>query len=156
AVAHAVRAISARLDRPVALLQDLSGPKIRTGKVRGNVIELRDGARIAITTDETIEGTSELISTTYDPLPRDVAKGDTILLDDGNLELKVLAVSGERVECEVVHGGPLKSNKGMNLPGVKLSTPALTEKDKRDLAFGVANGVDYVALSFVRQAADVE
>jgi pyruvate kinase len=157
AVMRGVREISERLDKPVALLQDLSGPKIRTGKVKGGgVIELKDGARISITTDETIEGTEELISTTYDPLPKDVSAGDTILLDDGNLELKVLSAAGERVETQVVHGGPLKSNKGMNLPGVKLSTPALTEKDKRDLMFGVSNGVDYVALSFVRQAADVE
>ena len=155
-VIRSVRAISERLQRPVALLQDLSGPKIRTGKVRGGEIELRDGARLAITTDEAVEGTPELIATTYDPLPRDVRAGDRILLDDGNLELRVLSGADERVECEVLHGGALKSNKGMNLPGVSLSTPALTEKDRRDLAFGVAQGVDYVALSFVRQAADVE
>lgn len=154
-VIQRVRAIAARLERSVALLQDLSGPKIRTGKVRGGEIELRDGARLAITTDEAVEGTPELIATTYDPLPRDVRAGDRILLDDGNLELRVLASAGQRVECEVVHGGTLKSNKGMNLPGVSLSTPALTEKDRRDLAFGLAQGVDYVALSFVRQAADV-
>ena len=81
--------------------------------------------------------------------------GDRVLLDDGNLELRVLGVAGERVECEVVDGGPLRSNKGMNLPGVALSTPALTEKDRRDLAFGVRDRVDFVALSFVRQAQDV-
>jgi pyruvate kinase len=150
------RAIAARQSRPVALLQDLSGPKIRTGKVRGEAIELVDGSRIAITIDESVLGTPELISTTYDPLPRDVHPGDRILLDDGNLELAVLSAGQDRVECEVVHGGPLKSNKGMNLPGVKLSAPALTEKDRRDLVFGIAQGVDYVALSFVRQAADVE
>ncbi len=154
-VIQSVRALSARLERSVALLQDLSGPKIRTGRVKDGQIELLDGARVSITTDETIEGTPELIATTYDPLPRDVQAGDTILLDDGNLELRVLKSEGERVDCEVVHGGTLKSNKGMNLPGVSLSTPALTEKDRRDLAFGVAQGVDYVALSFVRQAADV-
>ena len=156
-VVHAVREISARLGDPVALLQDLSGPKMRTGKVKdGKPIELKDGARLVITTDESIEGTPERISTTYDFLPRDVRPGDTILLDDGNFELKVLGAQGEEVTCQVVHGGLLKSNKGMNLPEVKLSTPAMTEKDKRDLAFGVSNGVDYVALSFVREAADVE
>jgi pyruvate kinase len=155
-VIESVRAIARRLDRPIALLQDLSGPKIRTGKlVGGGPVELVDGSRVVITTDETIEGTAERISTTYDPLPRDVSAGDTILLDDGNLELRVIGTRGEEVECEVVHGGPLKANKGMNLPGVKLSTPALTEKDRKDLAFGLAQGVDYVALSFVRQAADV-
>jgi pyruvate kinase len=156
-VMQSARAIAAKRGRPIALLQDLSGPKIRTGKVKGGVpVELRDGARVRITTDETVEGTADLISTTYDPLPRDVSPGDTILLDDGNLELKVLKSAEPTVDCEVVHGGLLKSNKGMNLPGVKLSTPALTEKDRRDLAFGIAQGVDWVALSFVRQAADVE
>jgi pyruvate kinase len=119
-------------------------------------IELRDGDRLAITIDESVEGTAELISTTYDALPLDVREGDRILLDDGNLELKVLATSHGRVECEVVDGGPLRSHKGMNLPGVRLSTPALTEKDRRDLAFGLEQGVDYAALSFVREAADIE
>jgi len=152
----AVREIAAAAGRPVAVLQDLSGPKIRTGKVKGGEVLLEDGATVTITTDETVEGTTRLISTTYDPLPADVKPGDRILLDDGNLELKVVRTSGQEVECTVVHGGPLRSNKGMNLPGVKLSTPALTEKDRRDLAFGIEHRVDYVALSFVRQAADVE
>jgi pyruvate kinase len=155
AVMKAVREIAAKKDLPVALLQDLSGPKIRTGKVKGGSIELQDGARVAITTDESIEGTPERISTTYDLLPKDVAAGDTMLLDDGNLELQVVETRGDEVLARVVHGGQLKPNKGMNLPGAKLSTPALTDKDKRDLAFGVANKVDYIALSFVRQAADV-
>jgi pyruvate kinase len=154
---QAVREISERLGRPIAILQDLSGPKIRTGRLQGSQpVELKAGAHITITIDETIEGTAERISTTYDPLPRDVSPGDRILLDDGNLELRVLRSSLDEVECEVVYGGLLKPNKGMNLPGVKLSTPALTEKDRRDLAFGIEHKVDYVALSFVRQAADVE
>jgi pyruvate kinase len=155
AVIRSVREIAARLHRPVALLQDLSGPKIRTGKVREGV-ELVKGARVAITTDGSIEGSAELISTSYEALPRDVKPGDRVLLDDGNLELRVLGVAGARVECEVVDGGPLRSNKGMNLPGIALSTPALTEKDRRDLAFGIQHMVDFVALSFVRQAQDVE
>ncbi len=156
AVIRSVREIATRLDRPIALLQDLSGPKIRAGKMKdGQPAELRDGAIVGITTDLSVEGTSELISTTYEPLPRDLVAGDTILLDDGNLELKVLDCASALVTCEVVHGGLLKPNKGMNLPGARLSTPALTEKDRRDLAFGVQNGVDYVALSFVRKAADV-
>jgi hypothetical protein len=155
-VMQATREIAAHLGRPIALLQDLSGPKIRTGRLKDDKpVELRTGERVTITTDESIEGTAKLISTTYAPLPRDVSPGDRILLDDGNLELRVVRASLKEVECEVVDGGWLKSKKGMNLPGVKLSTPALTEKDRRDLAFGVKNGVDYVALSFVRQAADV-
>jgi pyruvate kinase len=156
AALRSVREIAGAAGRPVAVLQDLSGPKIRTGKVRGGEVTLEDGANLTITTDETVEGTAKLISTTYDPLPADVAPGDRILLDDGNLELKVVRASGQEVECVVVHGGPLRSHKGMNLPGVKLSTPALTEKDRRDLAFGMEHRVDYVALSFVRQAADVQ
>jgi pyruvate kinase len=156
ATIESVRAMTLGRDRPVALLQDLSGPKIRTGRVKGGSVTLREGARLVITTDESVEGTAEIISTTYALLPRDTAPGDTILLDDGNLELRVLKSGGSLVECEVVHGGPLSSNKGMNLPGVRLSTPALTEKDRRDLAFGVEHRVDYVALSFVRKAEDVE
>ncbi len=152
----AARRIAERIDRPLALLQDLSGPKIRTGRIAGGQIELRAGGTVTISTDTSIEGTPDLISTTYAALPRDVRPGDRILLDDGNLELAVVAVDAERVRCEVVDGGPLRSNKGMNLPGVSLSTPALTEKDRADLAFGVRNGVDYIALSFVRRARDVE
>jgi pyruvate kinase len=157
AAMRSVREIAAARGRPIALLQDLSGPKIRTGKLRdpGGVL-LRDGERLVITTDETTFGTERLISTTYDPLPRDVRPGDKILLDDGNLELRVLAASGEEVSCEVVHGGLLRPHKGMNLPGVRLSTPALTVKDRRDLEFGLREDVDYVALSFVRQASDLE
>jgi pyruvate kinase len=154
-VIRTVREIGSRLHRPLAVLQDLSGPKIRIGPVAGDAIDLRDGSRITVTTDEAVVGTPELISTTYAPLPRDVGPGDRILLDDGNLELRVLGTSGERVECEVVHGGRLRSHKGMNLPGVRLSAPALTEKDRRDLAFALPHGIDYVALSFVRRAEDL-
>ncbi len=156
-VLQAVREIAASRRAPIAILQDLSGPKMRTGKLKhGGPVDLVSGARIAITTDETIEGDAALISTTYDPLPQDVRQGDRILLDDGNLELRVESTHGPIVEATVVHGGPLKPNKGMNLPGARLSAPALTEKDRRDLAFGIKHGVDYVALSFVRQASDVE
>jgi pyruvate kinase len=155
-VMAAVRAIAARTGRPIAILQDLSGPKIRIGELEGGgPVELRDGARIAITTDD-VTGTAARVSTTYKALPRDVKPGDRILLDDGNLELRVARVEGGSVECEVVHGGLLRPNKGMNLPEAALSTPALTEKDRRDLAFGLGQGVDYVALSFVRQPKDLE
>ena len=117
-VIEIAREIETRLGQPLALLQDLSGPKIRTGRVAGGEIELRAGARIAITTDLSVEGTPELISTTYDALPLDVVEGDRILLDDGNLSLRVVEALRHRVECDVVDGGPLRSNKGMNLPGV--------------------------------------
>jgi pyruvate kinase len=155
AAAEAARAFARTADRPLAVLQDLSGPKIRTGPV-AEPLELVSGQTVVVTTDESVEGRPGLISTSYDPLPRDVRPGDRILLDDGHIELRVTRTGATEVECVVVHGGPLGSHKGMNLPGVTLSTPALTEKDRRDLAFGIANGVDYVALSFVRKAADVE
>jgi len=153
---HLIRSIAKRRGEAIAILQDLSGPKIRTSKVahaEGIVIET--GKTLVITTDETVIGTPERIGTTYEPLPRDVKPGDTILLDDGNLELRVKECAGRGVHCEVIHGGVLKSNKGMNLPGVILSIPALTEKDRADLAFGLSLGVDFVALSFVRRAEDL-
>lgn len=151
-----IRSLAARQGEAVAILQDLSGPKIRTTKValpQGIVLET--GRTLVISNDETVVGTPERIGTTYEPLPRDVRIGDTILLDDGNLELRVLGLSAEGVECKVIHGGVLKSNKGMNLPGVSLSIPALTAKDKADLAFGLSLGVDFVALSFVRRPEDL-
>jgi pyruvate kinase len=155
-VIEAVRALAARTGEPIAILQDLSGPKIRIGTLEGGgPVDLREGARVTITTDDVV-GTAERISTTYKPLPRDVKPGQRILLDDGNLELRVVGVSPAEVECAVVHGGPLRSHKGMNIPEATLSTPALTEKDRRDLAFGLAHGVDYVALSFVRQPKDLD
>jgi pyruvate kinase len=118
-VMRAVREISAALDRPIAVLQDLSGPKIRTGRLRGGQpVSLADGARILITTDESVEGDGSIISTTYAALPADVRPGDRILLDDGNLELRVVRATDKEVECAVGHGGLLKPNKGMILPGV--------------------------------------
>jgi pyruvate kinase len=151
-----IRAIAERRGEAIAVLQDLSGPKIRTTRVaRPEGIVLETGHNILITTDETVVGTPERIGTTYEPLARDVTLGDKILLDDGNLELRVVGIVGSEVNCLVVHGGLLKSNKGMNLPGASLSIPALTEKDRADLAFGISLGVDYVALSFVRRPEDL-
>lgn len=150
-----VRSISARLGCSIAILQDLQGPKIRTGLLQdGQPVLLVQGTHVTITTRD-IAGTATVISTTYKPLPQDVKIGDRILLDDGLLELLVLGSDGTDVQCEVVHGGLLKEHKGINLPGVAVSAPALTEKDREDLRFGILHGVDYVALSFVRKPADV-
>jgi pyruvate kinase len=150
-----VRSISERLGCWVGILQDLQGPKIRVGRLEGGgPVLLVEGAPLTITTRPVI-GTAALVATTYGHLPRDVRPGDRILLDDGLLELRVRATSDEEVETEVVHGGPLGEHKGINLPGVAVSAPALTEKDHDDLRFGLEHGVDYVALSFVRRAADV-
>ncbi|HLV60099.1 MAG TPA: pyruvate kinase [Fredinandcohnia sp.] len=150
-----VREASERVGKPVAVLLDLQGPKIRTGKMENDAIVLEDDAEVIITTDDVL-GTPERFSTTYKNLPRDVNVGDEILLADGRLLLTVLRKPRKNeVVCRVVQGGELGSNKGINLPGTKVSAPSLTEKDRADLAFGLSIGVDYVALSFVRSAADV-
>jgi pyruvate kinase len=154
-VIERIRALSTRLGYPIAILQDLQGPKIRVGSLQGGQpIKLVDGATITITTKD-VEGNEQIIPTTYEALPQDVQAGDRILLDDGLLELRVLSTTDTDVVCQVVHGGVLKEHKGINLPGIAVSAPALTEKDRDDLRFGVAHDVDYVALSFVRRPEDV-
>jgi pyruvate kinase len=142
--------------RPLAIIQDLQGPKIRTGALlNGEPVQLQAGDRFAITTNE-IVGTSARVSTTYGALPHDVRPGDRILLSDGLIELRVLGATDEEVRTEVVFGGELREHQGINLPGVNVSAPALTAKDIVDLEFGLAQGVDYVAISFVRRAADIQ
>jgi pyruvate kinase len=155
AVIERIRRISARLGCPIAILQDLQGPKIRVGSLQdGQPIRLVDGAQVTIIT-RPVAGDSQAIPTTYMHLPQDVKPGDRILLDDGLMELRVLDAGATDVRCQVVHGGLLKEHKGINLPGVAVSAPALTEKDRDDLRFGIMHGVDYVALSFVRRPEDV-
>ena len=150
-----VRAAAERLGQPLAIMQDLQGPKIRTGTmVGGKPVELESGAELRITT-RPVAGTAACVSTTYPELPRDCRPGDTLLLNDGRIRLTVLECRPDEVRAQIVDGGPLGEHKGINLPGVAVSAPALTEKDKEDLQFGLAEGVDYVALSFVREAADV-
>jgi pyruvate kinase len=151
----ALREISARLGHSLAILQDLSGPKIRTGALQGGTaVALVAGAEITITT-EPVVGTASLVATTYSHLPADVHPGDRILLADGLMELRVLATDSASARCQVVHGGFLGEHKGINLPGVRLSAPAVTAKDLSDLEFGIAQGVDYIAVSFVRRAEDL-
>jgi pyruvate kinase len=154
-VIERIRTISARLGCPIAILQDLQGPKIRTGPLQDRKpVTLVDNTQVTITTRD-ILGTSEIISTTYKPLPQDVKPGDRILLNDGLLELRVLGKDETDVRCLVVHGGELGEHKGINLPGVAVSAPALTEKDRDDLRFGIMHDVDSVALSFVRKPEDI-
>jgi pyruvate kinase len=151
-----LRAAAERLGHPLAILQDLQGPKIRTGALTGGKpVTLRDGQRFTITT-RMIRGTDEGVSTTYAAFPLDVQPGDRILLSDGSIELRALEVNGQDMLTEVIHGGALAEHQGINLPGVAVSAPALTPKDRDDLAFGVRHGVDYVALSFVRKPEDLE
>ncbi len=140
--------------KQIPILQDLGGPKMRTGKLVRESVELKTGAEVTITTRD-ISGDEKRISTTYSSLPRDVKPGDRILIDDGLIELKVVSTKETEVVCTVVDGGILKERKGMNLPGVAVTAPALTEKDVQDLGFGLENDVDYVALSFVRSASDI-
>ena len=150
-----VREISRDFEQPIAILQDLQGPKIRTGRlVDGEPVTLIAGETLRITTDD-ILGTANRISTSYLDLPGDVKEDDRILLSDGLIELQVKSSSGNEVTTRIVNGGTLKERQGINLPGVSVSAPALTEKDKLDLAFGLEQNVDFVALSFVRRAADV-
>jgi pyruvate kinase len=149
-----VHAAAKKVGRTVAVLQDIQGPKIRLGRFEGGVAEVKTGTRVTVTTRRVL-GTSSVLPTPIASLPRDVKKGDPILLDDGRVRLEVLRVHGRDVECQVLVGGTLKDHKGINLPGAPVSVPALTAKDRADLEFGQRLGVDYVALSFVRSAADV-
>lgn len=151
-----VRQAETELKRPVSIMLDISGPKIRTGNVRGGRIVLRDGQRVTITTEE-IEGDENRFSANYSQLPDEVQAGDRILLSDGELELRVESaarVLPREIVATVVHGGVLGDHKGINLPGAKLSIPSITEKDEADLKFGLEHGIDLVALSFVRSADD--
>ncbi|MBC8423467.1 pyruvate kinase, partial [bacterium] len=149
-----LRAVSERLDKPVAILQDLAGPKIRIGKFRDGPVELLSGQTFTLTARD-VPGDDTEVSLVYKDLPRDVGVGDTLLLADGTLDLSVESIDVEDVVCRVNVGGELNSNKGINLPSGTVSAPILDEKDIADLRFGLEHGVDYVALSFVRNAADV-
>jgi pyruvate kinase len=149
-----IRSVSSEVGKPVAILQDLQGPKIRVGQFAEGPVILDNGDEFTITTRD-VEGDSTVVSTTYKGLPRDVDVGDTMLLDDGLLRLKVTELTETDVVTRVLVGGKLSDNKGINLPTSKVSAPSLTEKDKRDLKFGIDLGVDFVALSFVRSALDI-
>lgn len=150
-----LRSTAHKLKKTIAILADLQGPKIRTGVLAGgSTVQLRAGQEFTITTAR-ILGDSTRVNTTFLPLPKEVHRGDRILLSDGLIELRVEKVSKREVSCRVVNGGALGEHKGINLPGVKLRVPALTPKDKADLRFALAHGVDYIAVSFVRTPEDV-
>jgi pyruvate kinase len=155
AVADRVRVLAAEEGRTVAVMQDLQGPKIRIGGLDAEPLRLRAGGAFTLTARSGVRG-PDAVSVTYRKLPAEVRKGDEILLDDGLIRLEVLSVSGRDVRCRVLEGGELRSHKGMNVPGRKLAIPALTAKDRRDLGCGIEWEVDYVAISFVREAADLE
>lgn len=155
ALIETVRKVSRDIDRPIAVLQDLQGPKIRVGKFKDGEIELVPGETFTITVRE-VEGTSEIVSVSHKAFNRDVKEGDPVLLDDGRLKLLVRRIDGADVHCEVIYGGTLSNHKGINLPGSILSIPCLTEKDQKDLEFGLEINVDYIALSFVQKPEDID
>ena len=149
-----IRKVAAALNKPIAILQDLQGPKLRVGKIKNGTVLLKTGAAIKISIQEVV-GTEQIISTTYQLLHQDVKPDDVILLDDGLIKLIVTAVRIDFVNCKILEGGKLSDHKGINLPGVSISQPSFTKKDREDLHFGIKQGVDLVAMSFVRNAEDV-
>jgi pyruvate kinase len=149
-----VRSVNRELGATTGILLDLQGPKIRLGTFAGGGAVLSDGASFTITTEE-VDGTAERSSINYSRFAEDVKPGDQVLIADGSVELRVIATDGVEVRTEVVRGGPVGDRKGVNLPGVQVSSPALTRKDMTDLRSGLEAGIDLVALSFVRQRDDV-
>jgi pyruvate kinase len=149
-----VRAAAAQAGQPVAILVDLQGPKIRLARFKAGPHDLVRGDIFTITTDE-IEGTKDRVGTTYKGLPGDCKPGDRILIDDGKVTVEVIEVKGNDVITKVIEPGAVSNNKGINLPGVAVSVPALSEKDMDDLRWGLRAGADFIALSFVRSAADI-
>ncbi len=150
-----VREASDETGRAVGILADLQGPKIRLGRFINGEEYWADGEEVRITVDD-IQGTHDRVSTTYKNLAKDAKPGDRLLVDDGKVGLECIGVDGNDVICKVTEGGPVSNNKGVSLPGMNISVPALSEKDVRDLRFALKLGVDFIALSFVRSPADVE
>ena len=151
----AVRNAAKAANVPVAILVDLQGPKIRLGRFADGPHELTRGDIFTITTDD-IQGTKERVSTTFKELPKDCKPGDRLLIDDGKVTVEVIEVKGNDVITKCIEPGAVSNNKGINLPGVAVSVPALSEKDIEDLRWGLKAGADYIALSFVRNAADIK
>ncbi len=150
-----IRAAAAESGRAVGILADLQGPKIRLGTFAGGPVEWHNGDVVRITVED-VAGTHDRVSTTYKGLARDAKPGDRLLVDDGKVGLVVREVEGQDVVCEVTEGGPVSNNKGVSLPGMDVSVPALSEKDIEDLEFALELGVDFIALSFVRSPADID
>ncbi|MCK8815763.1 pyruvate kinase [Natroniella sulfidigena] len=150
-----IRELAREKGRPVAILLDTKGPEIRTGMLENDQkVDLEAGEQITLTTEE-VEGTASKVSVNYPNLPQDISEGKRILIDDGLIELKVTETTETEVICEVINGGKLGSRKGVNLPGISVKLPAITDKDVADIEFGIEQGVDFIAASFVRKADDV-
>ncbi|MFC6331650.1 pyruvate kinase [Paenibacillus septentrionalis] len=149
-----IKAANKELGTSVAILLDTKGPEIRLGKLKEEPIELVQGETITLTTED-ILGDRNRIPVTYNNLPNDLSVGSTVLIDDGLIGLKVEGIEGTEIHCRIINSGPIKGKKGVNVPGVKISLPGITEKDRNDIIFGVEQGIDYIAASFVRKASDV-
>ncbi len=152
---QASRDVSQKLERHIGILLDLQGPKIRTGKLAKETVQLKQGDELTLTIRD-VEGDWKIMSVNYDRLPEEVKEGERILLDDGNIELRVIGIEPDSVQCKIVNGGVIRSNRGVNLPESTISVQSVTQKDIADLSFGLENGVDFIALSFVRKAEDIQ
>lgn len=150
-----LRSVSKKLNTPVAILQDLSGPKIRIGEFETERVDLKVGKKITIVTGKKFVGTDKKVWVNYPTLHKELKKGSIVFLDDGKKKLVVEHIKGNEINCKILVGGNTKGRRGVNLPGAYLKTSSLTPKDRKDLEFGIENKVDYFALSFVRQAKDV-
>jgi len=150
-----IRKISSELNKPVAILQDLTGPRIRIGNLKDNMVALKNGAIFKLTIED-IVGDEEKFSVNYKNLPREIKKGDTILIADGSVKAEVISKSKTEIKCKVIAGGFISSKKGINLPFTKLKIPSLTAKDVKDLELGIKYNVDFIALSFVRRGDDIK
>ena len=151
---NAIRQAASEAGKSVAILLDTKGPEIRTGDLEVDSVELKDGEVLILTT-ELIPGNEKRVSITYPSLVNDVKPGNTILIDDGLIGLTVEEIQGQNIICRIHNGGTLKSKKGVNVPGVEINLPGITEKDAKDIEFGIENGVDFIAASFVRKGSDV-
>jgi len=152
---QASRDVSKKLERHIGILLDLQGPKIRTGKLAKETVELKQGDEVTLTIRD-VEGDWNIMSVNYDRLPSEVKKSERILLDDGNIELRVIGLEQDSVRCKIINGGVIRSYRGVNLPESIISVQSVTKKDVADLDFGIENGVDFVALSFVRKPEDIQ
>lgn len=150
----AIREAAARTGKNVAILLDTKGPEIRLGYLESETVTLEAGEKITLSTED-VKGNREVLPVTYKGLPRDVTEGDRILIADGLIELRVLGTARKKVECEVLNGGEISSQKGVNLPGITVGLPAVTDRDIDDILFGIRQGLDFIAASFIRKANDI-
>lgn len=149
-----LRRLREEANQPIAALLDTRGPEVRVKTFKNGRIELVEGQEFVLTTDD-IDGDNTRVGITYEGLPRDVKKGDTILIDDGLINMEVISKTDVDIVCRVINGGPLSNSKGINVPGVDLSMPYVSEQDEKDIIFGIENDFDFIAASFVRTAGDI-